>query len=102
MIKNNSLFFRSVLTSFALGIAIATFGIYGAIVSTSPATSNEPYRSEYHFSPPSNWLGFPNGPVYLNGQYQLYCQTDPAQKTENFGSWGHATSPEFSIELLLV
>ena len=39
----------------------------------------EPFRSQYHFSPASGWIGDPDGMVYADGTYHLFW-------------WGKATS----------
>lgn len=41
----------------------------------------EEYRSQYHFSPNSGWIGDPDGLVHYAGKHQLFW-------------WGHAISPD--------
>ncbi|HEY3556110.1 MAG TPA: GH32 C-terminal domain-containing protein [Kribbella sp.] len=53
-------------------------------LSASPATYDEPYRPQYHFSLPQSWMGDPNGLVYENGRYHLY----------SYGTWEGATSTD--------
>jgi sucrose-6-phosphate hydrolase SacC (GH32 family) len=55
---------------------------------------NEPYRPQYHFSPPMHFMNDPNGLVYFNGAYQLYYQYNPLQLVAGNQSWGHATSSD--------
>lgn len=62
-------------------------------VATQRAVAAEnPYREQYHFTPPTGWMNDPNGLCYHGGQYHLYYQFYPhAQQWGNM-HWGHATS----------
>jgi fructan beta-fructosidase len=61
--------------------------------SAAPA-GNTDWQPKIHFSSPPNWINDPNGPIYLNGQYQLFFQTNPFGDQWGHMSWGHATSPD--------
>lgn len=50
-----------------------------ARVSASEAQRGEKYRSLYHFSPTSGWIGDPDGLIHYRGYYHLFW-------------WGHAIS----------
>nr|CAA72062.1 fructosidase [Cichorium intybus] len=53
----------------------------------------QPYRTGYHFQPPSNWMNDPNGPMLYQGVYHFFYQYNPYAAT--FGDviiWGHAVS----------
>jgi sucrose-6-phosphate hydrolase SacC (GH32 family) len=39
-----------------------------------PPLYDEPYRPQYHFSPPMHFMNDPNGQVYFNGIFHLYYQ----------------------------
>jgi len=56
---------------------------------------NEPFRPQYHFTPPAGFMNDPAGLVYWNG-WQLYYQYNPFNMKAGYPSWGHA----FSRDLL--
>lgn len=69
--------------TFALLAFSTLLGLVGSIPSAFAATTDETYRPKYHFSPPSNWLGFPSGLVYLDdvnvpttGESDPYMEAD--------------------------
>lgn len=63
---------------------------------TPQFTSNydEPYRLQYHFSPPAKWMNDPNGLVYNDGVYHLFYQYYPDDIVWGPMHWGHATSTD--------
>ena len=54
---------------------------------------HEPYRPQYHFSPPCGWMNDPNGMVYYQGEYHFFYQYSP-QVNKGRIHWGHAVSPD--------
>ncbi|MEW2921252.1 glycoside hydrolase family 32 protein [Muricauda sp. ANG21] len=54
----------------------------------------EPYRPQFHFSPPEKWMNDPNGLVYHQGIYHLFYQYYPDDIVWGPMHWGHATSKD--------
>jgi sucrose-6-phosphate hydrolase SacC (GH32 family) len=60
----------------------------------SPAPRRERFRPQYHFSMRKGWINDPNGLVYHNGTYHLFCQHNPDDVKWGPMHWSHATSPD--------
>ncbi|XP_052625166.1 fructan 6-exohydrolase isoform X2 [Lactuca sativa] len=54
------------------------------------SSSEQPYRTAFHFQPPQNWM---NGPMYYNGVYHMFYQQNPfGPLFSNQMYWGHSIS----------
>jgi fructan beta-fructosidase len=67
------------------------------IVSRSAAQEpsyDQPWRPQYHFTPPRNFMNDPNGMVFYKGEYHLFYQYNPESNVWGHMSWGHAISSD--------
>ena len=76
-------------------LLVLTFCALAPHANAQPdALYNEPYRPQYHFSPPTNFMSDPNGLVYFNGIYHMYYQYNPSANVAGDQNWGHAESTD--------
>jgi sucrose-6-phosphate hydrolase SacC (GH32 family) len=58
------------------------------------AKSLSPWAPQIHLYAPPNWINDPNGPILLNGQYNLFYQYNPFGDQWGHMSWGHAVTTD--------
>ncbi|MFC4324311.1 GH32 C-terminal domain-containing protein [Litchfieldia salsa] len=51
-------------------------------------------RPQFHMSPPTSWGNEPGGPIYFNGQYHVFYQSNPRGPFWNHIRWGHLVSDD--------
>ena len=67
--------------------------------------ANDPHYPIFHFVPPEGWMNDPNGPIYHDGRYHLFCKYDPVVAVaeeavppdrwrRSARCWGHAVSSD--------
>lgn len=56
--------------------------------------AKDPMRPQFHLLPASNWMNDPNGPIYFNGRYHMFCQYNPHAAVWGDMSWYHSVSPD--------
>jgi fructan beta-fructosidase len=69
------------------------FGV-GTVMAQANGLYHEPYRPQYHYSPPCRWMNDPNGMVYYEGEYHLFYQFNPVDSVPGPMHWGHAVSSD--------
>jgi len=62
--------------------------------TTTPRPYSERFRPQYHFSMKQGWINDPNGLVYHDGVYHLFCQHYPDDVHWGPMHWSHATSED--------
>jgi len=83
---------RHLMTTRLLTILIVS--LIGSMTMAQDNFYHEPYRPQFHYSPPCQWMNDPNGMVYYEGEYHLFYQFNPAAMTPFKIHWGHAVSPD--------
>ncbi|WP_188553525.1 glycoside hydrolase family 32 protein [Edaphobacter dinghuensis] len=56
--------------------------------------AKDPMRPQFHLLPAANWMNDPNGPIYFNGRYHMFCQYNPHAAVWGDMSWYHSMSPD--------
>ncbi|MGH9539108.1 MAG: glycoside hydrolase family 32 protein [Terriglobales bacterium] len=82
---------KSLLT---LSFFLAVLPMLASQSVAQDSTYNQPWRPQYHFTPPRNFMNDPNGTVFYKGEYHLFYQFNPEGNVWGHMSWGHAVSTD--------
>ena len=66
---------------------------YEAIALTNILT-DDPYKTQYHGGPYQHWMNEPHAPVYYNGMYHLFFQSNSVGTYWRNICWGHLVSED--------
>jgi fructan beta-fructosidase len=78
--------------SLALGLVVLS--MLGWHSPGEQPSYDQPWRPQYHFTPPQNFMNDPNGTVFYKGEHHLFYQYNPEGNVWGHMSWGHAVSPD--------
>ena len=71
-----------------------TFLLFGTLATAQQPYYDQPWRPQYHFTPPAHFMNDPNGTVFYRGEYHLFYQHNPYGNVWGHMSWGHAVSED--------
>lgn len=75
-------------------VSVFCLMLYAAQAHAQQTDATAAWRPQIHFYAPPNWINDPNGPILLDGQYNLFFQLNPFGDQWGHMSWGHAVSTD--------
>jgi fructan beta-fructosidase len=85
---------KTILLSLWLSLMVAPTLV--SHLSAQETSYDQPWRPQYHFAPPKNFMNDPNGTVFYKGEYHLFYQYNPEGNVWGHMSWGHAISNDLA------
>jgi fructan beta-fructosidase len=85
---------KGLLCTAGLAVIVMASSAAQQAVAPAAATAPRPWAPQIHFYAPPNWINDPNGPILLNGQYNLFYQYNPFGDQWGHMSWGHAVTTD--------
>jgi beta-fructofuranosidase len=93
-VQGRSLSRRRLLASAATAAAAGLVPRWAMAEDATADLAADPRRPQFHLLPAKNWMNDPNGPVYFNGKYHMFCQFNPLAAVWGDMSWYHSESPD--------
>jgi fructan beta-fructosidase len=93
---------KKILLSLSLGLVVSPTLVARSAAqepsrgSMSRFSYDQPWRPQYHFTPPQNFMNDPNGTVFYKGEYHLFYQYNPEGNVWGHMSWGHTISSDLT------
>jgi fructan beta-fructosidase len=78
----------------SLFLAFAMWPMLGSHSLAQEPSYDQPWRPQYHFTPPQNFMNDANGTVFYKGEYHLFYQYNPEGQVWGHMSWGHTVSTD--------